>query len=95
MSRVAVKRTIPWRGSITDLATDVADLLTKEEWQKLIAELERFQQLPHLAKKWAGSGHTEGECRSNTTGVCPLCKAPLLNYNEPCNCTRTGTRSRR
>lgn len=59
MSRVVVGRTIPWRGSITDLATDVADLLTKKEGQKLIAELDRFQRLPHLADKWAGSGHTE------------------------------------
>lgn len=57
--RVAVESTIRWRGSVTDLATDVADLLTPEEGKKLISELQRFQTLPHLAHKWAGKGHEE------------------------------------
>ncbi len=33
--------------------------------------------------------------REFATGVCPRCNAPLLNYNEPCTCNRTGTRSQR
>jgi hypothetical protein len=52
-------RTIIWRGSITDLAPDVADLLTQEDGQLLIEELQRFQRLPHLHEKWAGSGHED------------------------------------
>lgn len=59
MSRVVVYRTIRWRGSITDLATDAAALLTKEEGLQLIAELQRFQDKPHLADKWAGDGFRE------------------------------------
>ncbi len=59
MSRAYVRRTIVWRGSITDLATDVADLLTPEEGRTLIDELQRFQRLPHLREKWAGNGHTK------------------------------------
>ncbi len=95
MSRVYVRRTVVWRGSITDLATDVADLLTPEEGQSLIEELQRFQRLPHLHEKWAGIGHTEDERHRFATGVCPLCKAPLLSANDPCGCTRTGIRSHR
>ncbi len=52
-----VESKIPWRGSITDLATDVAFLLTPEEGEQLIAELRRFQTLPHLREKWEGKGH--------------------------------------
>lgn len=33
---------IPFRGSVTDLATDVAFELTAEQGKELIAELERF-----------------------------------------------------
>lgn len=44
---------------MTDLATDVAYLLTKEEGEKLMAELHRFQTFPHLARKWQGKGHEE------------------------------------
>jgi hypothetical protein len=33
---------ITWRGSVTDLATDCANLLTMEQGRELVAELERF-----------------------------------------------------
>ena len=55
--RKIVEQTIPWRGSVTDLATDVAYLLTPEEGDALIRELSRFRSYPHLAEKWAGKGH--------------------------------------
>jgi hypothetical protein len=37
-----VERTIRYRGSITDLATDVAFEITAEKGRELIEELERF-----------------------------------------------------
>lgn len=55
--RRVVERTIRWRGSITDLATDVADLLTPKEGRILIDELERFLRERHVRGKWAGRGH--------------------------------------
>lgn len=57
--RRIVARQIRWRGSITDLATDVADLLTPQEGAALIVELVRFHSEPHLRQKWAGSGHED------------------------------------
>ena len=54
--RKVVESQIPWRGSVTDLATDVAWLLTPEEGDELIRELQRFRRLPHLAEKWEGKG---------------------------------------
>jgi hypothetical protein len=57
--RKIVESTITWRGSVTDLATDVAGLLTPEEGQELIRELERFQREPYLRLKWQGKGHEE------------------------------------
>ncbi len=57
--RKILESKIQWRGSVTDLATDVAYLLTPEEGESLIRELLRFQEEPHLADKWAGRGHEE------------------------------------
>lgn len=55
--RKIVETTIRWRGSLTDLATDVADLLTVEEGEQFVHELNRFLLLPHLQEKWQGKGH--------------------------------------
>lgn len=44
--------TIPWRGSVTDLATDCAALLTREQGEAFVRELERFLTLPHLSGKF-------------------------------------------
>lgn len=52
-----VESTITWRGSITDLATDVAWLLTPEEGRELVRELEAFQRDPRGKGKFAGKGH--------------------------------------
>lgn len=60
MSKI-VQSTIIWRGSITDLATDVAYLLTKEQGEELMRELQRFQRMPHLADKWQGKGWEPSE----------------------------------
>jgi hypothetical protein len=59
--RKIVEAKIPWRGSLTDLVTDVAYLLTPEEGQQFLAEVKRYLTLPHLADKWQGKGHTEVE----------------------------------
>lgn len=57
--RKIVESTITWRGSITDLATDVAWLLTPEEGKEFVRELERFQQKEpsYLLHKFGGKGH--------------------------------------
>lgn len=52
--RPYTEQTITWRGSITDLATDVAYLLTRQDGADLIHELQRFLTLPHLADKFQG-----------------------------------------
>ncbi len=57
--KTIIKKTIIWRGSITDLATDVADILTIDEADILIAELRRFQNTPILNDKYNGKGHKE------------------------------------
>jgi hypothetical protein len=58
-----VKRLVPthirWYGSVTDLATDCAHLLTREEGLALAAELQRFASEPHLREKFAGKGFEE------------------------------------
>lgn len=59
MFKKIVESDIRWRGSISDLATDTAYLLTKEEGEQLIQELQRFQGLPHLQEKWKGRGREE------------------------------------
>jgi len=57
--RKTVESTITWRGSITDLATDVAWLLTPEEGKELVRELQRFQETApvYLLHRWGGKGH--------------------------------------
>ncbi len=57
--RKSIQQEIIWRGSITDLATDVAYLLNKEDGKKLIDELNRFQNESHLADKWQDKGFEE------------------------------------
>ena len=57
--RKIVESNIRWRGSVTDLATDVAYLLTSEEGKTLVGELVRFQV--SVPAKWAGKGHEETE----------------------------------
>ncbi len=57
--RKIVEQTIPWRGSVTDLATDVAWLLTPKGGKELISELQRFLDLPDEAHKWGGKGHRD------------------------------------
>jgi hypothetical protein len=57
--RKIVESTITWRGSITDLATDVAWLMTPAEGEEFVRELERFLRVPGEAHKWAGKGHEE------------------------------------
>ena len=57
--RKIVESNIIWRGSVSDLATDTAYLLTKAEGEELIRELERFQRLPHLQEKWKARGREE------------------------------------
>lgn len=42
MPSSSVNPLIPFRGSVTDLATDVAFELSQEQGRELIAELERF-----------------------------------------------------
>ncbi len=54
-----VQSDIIWRGSITDLATDVAYLLTIEQADELIKELRRFQNNTHLNDKFQGKGFEE------------------------------------
>jgi hypothetical protein len=57
--RQIVESKITWRGSLSDLATDVAYLLTKQEGEQFMREIERFLLLPHLESKWCGEGHRE------------------------------------
>jgi len=45
---------IPWRGSVTDLATDCAYVLTRAQGHELVAELTRFLTLSHLREKFQG-----------------------------------------
>jgi hypothetical protein len=54
-----VESQITWRGSLTDLVTDVSYLLTPEEGRQFIQEMERYLRTPHLASKWQGKGRTE------------------------------------
>ncbi len=57
--RRIVESEIKWRGSISDLVTDVAYLLTPPEGLEFLREVQRYLSLPHLADKWQGRGHTE------------------------------------
>jgi hypothetical protein len=43
--------TITWRGSVTDLATDCAYLLTPKQGLELAAELVRFFESERLSKE--------------------------------------------
>ncbi len=57
--RRIVEQPVLWRGSITDLATDIAFLLTPEEGERLRQAIDRLLTFPHLAHKWQGRGHEE------------------------------------
>ncbi len=57
--RKIVESRIPWRGSITDLVTDIAYLLTPKDGAKLVEEINRYLNSPHLAPKWQGKGYIE------------------------------------
>lgn len=46
-----VEQDIRWRGSVTDLATDCAYLLTREEALELAATLQRFADSPKLSSE--------------------------------------------
>lgn len=59
MIRKYVESQITWRGSLTDLLTDVAYLLTPEEGEQLAKDLDRYLTDPDLAHKWQGQGHKE------------------------------------
>ena len=53
-----IESTIRWRGSITDLATDVAYLLTPEEGLRLAEQLKEFAESPRLStEKYRGKGY--------------------------------------
>lgn len=57
LTKKVVESSIRWRGSITDLATDCAYLLTAEEAKILVNELMRFVESPKLSEeKLRGKG---------------------------------------
>lgn len=57
LTKTVVESSIRWRGSVTDLATDCAYLLTVEEAKVLANELLRFVKSPTLSKeKLRGKG---------------------------------------
>jgi len=78
MKRLA-KKSVPWHGSVTDLATDCAALLTREEGRALAAELSRFAASDTVsAEKFLGEGWEEErrpdtEC-STPSGLQERCK---------------------
>lgn len=52
-----VESNIRWRGSVTDLATDCAYLLTRDEVLELARTLQSFADMPALARlKILGKG---------------------------------------
>jgi hypothetical protein len=54
--RKVLEQDIRWRGSVTDLATDCAHLLTEEQGLELARELLRFLGRPSLTK-YKASGY--------------------------------------
>lgn len=59
-----MERVIRYRGSITDLATDVAFEITAEKGQELIDELNRF--LNHEPNKFQNAAHKDNEHGNKT-----------------------------
>ena len=58
MIKKIVESVIHWRGSVTDLATDCASLLTWREGHEFQCELDRFQSTLKLRdEKFQGNGH--------------------------------------
>lgn len=58
--KTVVQKDVRWRGSVTDLATDCAELLTAEQGLELARELVRFLSSPGLmAQKYLSRGFKE------------------------------------
>jgi hypothetical protein len=60
-TKVIDYQSIKWYGSVSDLATDCANLLTPEQGIELINQLTSFLTKPHLQDKWCGRGFNEVE----------------------------------